>query len=107
MNVVTKIGKRVANTKIVRRAAEKVSSYPLVLTVEVNRLDGILAVNVPPPPTDTIWYVACSWMRMESCTSLVLSLVTMINFIWGTQSACRILPSPQKHPLNRELTNLA
>jgi len=56
MNVVTKIGKRVANTKIVRRAAEKVSSYPLVLTVEVNRLDGILAVNVPPPPTDTIWY---------------------------------------------------
>jgi len=60
MNVVTKIGKRVANTKIVRRAAEKVSSYPLVLTVEVNRLDGILAVNVPPPPTDTIWYAFMS-----------------------------------------------
>ena len=57
MNVVTKIGKRVANTKIYRRAAEKVSSYPLVLTVEVKRLDGILAVNVPPPPTDTIWCV--------------------------------------------------
>lgn len=94
MNVVTKIGKRVANTKIVRRAAEKVSSYPLVLTVEVNRLDGILAVNVPPPPTDTIWYVACSWMCMDSCTSLVHSLVTMINFLWSTQSAGMILPSP-------------
>lgn len=79
MNVVTKIGKRVANTKIVRRAAEKVSSYPLVLTVEVNRLDGILAVNVPPPPTDTIWCVACSWMCVDSCTSLIHSLITMIK----------------------------
>ena len=58
MNVVTKIGKRVANTKIVRKAAEKAASYPIVLTVEVKRLDGILIVNIPPPQTDTIWYVA-------------------------------------------------
>jgi len=57
MNVVTKIGKRVANTKIVRKAAEKAASYPIVLTVEVKRLDGILIVNIPPPQTDTIWYV--------------------------------------------------
>ena len=51
----TKITKRVANTKFVRKAAEKVSSYPLTLTVDVRRLEGVLAVNVPPPPTDTIW----------------------------------------------------
>lgn len=51
----TKITKRVANTKIVRRAAEKVSSYPLILTVDVRGLEGVLAVNIPPPPTDTIW----------------------------------------------------
>ena len=57
MNVVTKIGKRVVNTKIVRKAAEKVASYPLVLTVEVKRLDGVLVVNIPPPQTDTIWCV--------------------------------------------------
>ncbi len=57
MSVVTKITKRVANTKFVQRAAEKVSSYPLTLTVEVKQLDGILAVNIPPPPSDTIWYV--------------------------------------------------
>ncbi len=53
--MVTRVAKKVVNTKIVRRAAEKVSSYPLVLTVEVNRLDGVLAVNIPPPPTDTVW----------------------------------------------------
>ncbi len=54
-SMVTRVAKKVVNTKIVRRAAEKVSSYPLVLTVEVNRLDGVLAVNIPPPPTDTVW----------------------------------------------------
>ena len=53
--MVSKITKKVANAKIVQRAAQKVSSYPLVLTVEVKGLDGILAVNIPPPPTDTIW----------------------------------------------------
>ena len=40
-----------------QRAAQKVSSYPLVLTVVVKGLEGVLAVNIPPPPTDTIWYV--------------------------------------------------
>ncbi len=49
------VAKRMANTKIVQRAKEKVSSYPLVLTVEVIKLDGVLAVNIPPPLTDTIW----------------------------------------------------
>ena len=63
-SVVMRIGKRVANTRIVRKAVEKVSSYPLVLTVVVNRLDGILAVNIPPPTTDTIWYV---WVCEREC----------------------------------------
>lgn len=54
-SMVTRVAMKVASTRLVQRAAEKVSSYPLVLTVEVNRLDGILAVNIPPPPTDTIW----------------------------------------------------
>ena len=53
--MVSRITKKVANTKFVQRAAQKVSSYPLVLTVVVKGLDGILAVNIPPPPTDTIW----------------------------------------------------
>ena len=54
-SMVYKISKKVANTKIVQRAAQKVSSYPLVLTVEVKGLEGVLAVNIPPPPTDTVW----------------------------------------------------
>ena len=53
--MVYKISKKVASTKIVQRAAQKVSSYPLVLTVVVKGLEGVLAVNIPPPPTDTIW----------------------------------------------------
>ena len=55
--MVTRITKTMAKSKFVRKAAEKVCSYPLVLTVEVKRLDGILAVNIPPPPADTIWLV--------------------------------------------------
>lgn len=54
-NVAKNVAKKMATTKIVRRAVEKVSNYSLVLTVEVNRLDGILVVNIPPPPADTIW----------------------------------------------------
>ena len=49
------MAKKVTNTKFYQRAVEKFSSYSLVLTVEVMQLDGILAVNIPPPPTDTVW----------------------------------------------------
>ncbi len=51
------VGKKVAKTGIVRKAIEKASSYPLVLTVVVNRLDGVLAINIPPPTTDIVWWV--------------------------------------------------
>ena len=47
--------KRAANSKIARRVTEKVLSYPLVLQVEVKSLDGHLVVNIPPPPSDSIW----------------------------------------------------
>ncbi len=50
-----RVGNRVAKTAFVRRAFDKVSNYPLVLTVVVKRLDGELAINIPPPTTDTIW----------------------------------------------------
>ncbi|CAN8030541.1 unnamed protein product [Ixodes persulcatus] len=38
---------------------------PLVLTVEVSHLVGTLALNVPPPPTDRIWYGFRTLPRME------------------------------------------
>lgn len=47
--------KRAANSKLARRVTEKVLSYPLVLQVEVKSLHGHLVVNVPPPPSDSIW----------------------------------------------------
>ena len=49
------IVQKAANTRIVRMAAEKMSSYNLYLTVEVKALDGLLAVNMSPPPSDILW----------------------------------------------------
>ncbi|XP_071129956.1 testis-expressed protein 2-like isoform X2 [Mytilus edulis] len=42
--------------KYVKKAMEEVSNTPLVLTVELRFLSGVLAINIPPPPTDRIWY---------------------------------------------------
>ncbi|XP_069685318.1 testis-expressed protein 2 isoform X2 [Periplaneta americana] len=42
--------------KYVQKAMEGVSNTRLMLTVEVNALVGTLAVNIPPPPSDRIWY---------------------------------------------------
>lgn len=66
-----KVGSKVAKSGFVRRAFDKVSSYPLVLTVVVNRLDGELAINIPPPTTDTIWYVLSythCWSSLNACS---------------------------------------
>eukprot|EP00731_Ephydatia_muelleri_P029086 Em0020g730a len=56
LGMVSKVAKiAYNNSSLVRKAAERVSSFPLVLTVVVRRLDGVLAINIPPPPSDTIW----------------------------------------------------
>ncbi|XP_029584633.1 testis-expressed protein 2-like [Salmo trutta] len=56
---------KVASSKYFQKATEneyikkkiaEVSNMPLMLTVEVLELSGTLAVNIPPPPTDRIWY---------------------------------------------------
>lgn len=47
--------KKATNSKLARRVTEKVLSYPLVLQVEVKSLHGHLVVNIPPPPSDSIW----------------------------------------------------
>ncbi|KAL2101117.1 hypothetical protein ACEWY4_002878 [Coilia grayii] len=47
--------KATENDYIKKKIAE-VSNTPLLLTVEVLELSGTLAVNIPPPPTDRIWY---------------------------------------------------
>lgn len=47
--------KKAAETGIVKRAAEKFSNLPIILTVEVQSVQGTLALNFPPPPTNRLW----------------------------------------------------
>ncbi|XP_057699703.1 testis-expressed protein 2-like isoform X1 [Corythoichthys intestinalis] len=61
MRFVDKIAKskyfqKATETEFIKKKMEEVSNTPLLLTVEVQKLQGTLAVNIPPPPTDRIWY---------------------------------------------------
>ncbi|OCT64424.1 testis-expressed protein 2 [Xenopus laevis] len=47
---------KATENEYIKRKIEEVSNTPLLLTVEVQELEGTLAVNIPPPPTDRIWY---------------------------------------------------
>jgi hypothetical protein len=42
--------------KYIKKAMEEVSNTRLVLNVEMRSVTGVLALNIPPPPTDRIWY---------------------------------------------------
>ncbi|KAF7711234.1 testis-expressed protein 2-like isoform X1 [Silurus meridionalis] len=60
-NLVKKITKnkyfqKATETEFIRKKIEEVSNTPLLLTVELQECKGTLAVNIPPPPTDRIWY---------------------------------------------------
>ncbi|KAI7808017.1 testis-expressed protein 2-like isoform X1 [Triplophysa rosa] len=48
--------KKATETEFIKKKMEEVSNTPLLLTVELRECRGILAVNIPPPPTDRIWY---------------------------------------------------
>lgn len=47
---------RATENEYIKRKMEEMSNTPLLLTVEVQELEGTLAINIPPPPTDRIWY---------------------------------------------------
>ena len=47
--------KKAAETGIVKRAAERFSNIPIILSVEVKKVQGTLALNIPPPPTNRLW----------------------------------------------------
>lgn len=42
--------------KYIKKAMEGVSNTRIMLSVELRGLVGTLAVNIPPPPSDRIWY---------------------------------------------------
>ncbi|TSK62600.1 Testis-expressed protein 2 [Bagarius yarrelli] len=47
---------KATETEFIKKKMEEVSNTPLLLTVELQECKGTLAVNIPPPPTDRIWY---------------------------------------------------
>lgn len=44
------------NNKYIKQAMEDISNTPLILRVFVQELSGIMSINLPPPPSDRIWY---------------------------------------------------
>ncbi|CAL9700865.1 unnamed protein product [Knipowitschia caucasica] len=61
MRFVDKIAKskyfqKATETEFIKKKMEEVSNTPLLLTVELQEVRGRLVVNIPPPPTDRIWY---------------------------------------------------
>ncbi|XP_061830338.1 uncharacterized protein [Nerophis lumbriciformis] len=47
---------KATENEYIRKKIAQVSNVPLMLSVEVLELSGTLAINIPPPPTDRIWY---------------------------------------------------
>ncbi|XP_034045978.1 testis-expressed protein 2-like [Thalassophryne amazonica] len=52
----SKCFQKATENEYVRKKFAEVSNMPLMLSIEVLELSGTLAVNIPPPPTDRIWY---------------------------------------------------
>uniref|UniRef100_H3AWK7 Testis expressed 2, like n=1 Tax=Latimeria chalumnae TaxID=7897 RepID=H3AWK7_LATCH len=61
----SKYFQKATENEFIKKKIEEVSNTPLLLTVEVQELAGTLAVNIPPPPTDRIWYSFCIPPRLE------------------------------------------
>ncbi|KAI5097419.1 testis-expressed protein 2-like isoform X1, partial [Silurus meridionalis] len=52
----SKYFQKATENEYIKKKITEVSNTPLLLRVEVQELSGPLAVNIPPPPTDRIWY---------------------------------------------------
>ncbi|KAM9393160.1 testis-expressed protein 2-like [Pholidichthys leucotaenia] len=52
----SKYFQKATENEFIRKKITEVSNMPLILSVEVLELSGTLLVNIPPPPTDRIWY---------------------------------------------------
>ncbi|XP_032832096.2 testis-expressed protein 2 isoform X2 [Petromyzon marinus] len=56
---------RATENEFIKKKMEEVSNTPLMLTVSLQECQGVLALNIPPPPTDRIWYGFRSPPRLE------------------------------------------
>ncbi|XP_067858944.1 testis-expressed protein 2 [Heptranchias perlo] len=61
----SKYFQKATENEFIKKKIEEVSNTPLLLAVEVQELAGVLAVNIPPPPTDRIWYSFRTPPRLE------------------------------------------
>ncbi|XP_062269680.1 testis-expressed protein 2 isoform X1 [Platichthys flesus] len=61
----SKCFQRATENEFIKKKFEEMSNTPLLLTVEVQELSGTLVVNIPPPPTDRIWYSFCVPPKLE------------------------------------------
>uniref|UniRef100_A0A3Q3MFN7 SMP-LTD domain-containing protein n=1 Tax=Labrus bergylta TaxID=56723 RepID=A0A3Q3MFN7_9LABR len=52
----SKYFQKATENEYIKKKIAEVSNMPLILSVEVLELSGTLAVNIPPPPTDRIWF---------------------------------------------------
>ncbi|XP_069065891.1 testis-expressed protein 2-like isoform X2 [Pleurodeles waltl] len=52
----SKYFQKATENEYIKKKIEEMSNTPLLLTVEVQELEGTLTVNIPPPPTDRLWY---------------------------------------------------
>uniref|UniRef100_A0A915DLU3 SMP-LTD domain-containing protein n=1 Tax=Ditylenchus dipsaci TaxID=166011 RepID=A0A915DLU3_9BILA len=48
--------KSASELKLVRKAMEEISDTQLVINVEITELQGTMMLNIPPPPSDRLWY---------------------------------------------------
>ncbi|XP_060748312.1 testis-expressed protein 2-like [Tachysurus vachellii] len=61
----SKYFQKATENEYIKKKIAEVSNTPLLLSVEVLELSGTLAVNIPPPPTDRIWYSFCVPPRLD------------------------------------------
>ena len=52
----SKYFQKATENEFIKKKIEEMSNTPLLLTVEVQELSGTLVINIPPPPSDRIWY---------------------------------------------------
>ena len=51
----SKYFQKLADTRLIKSALDKVSNTPLKLTVEIKYIAGSFSLNIAPPPTDRVW----------------------------------------------------
>ncbi|XP_021328188.1 testis-expressed protein 2 isoform X1 [Danio rerio] len=61
----SKYFQKATENEYIKKKIEEMSNTPLLLAVEVQELSGTLVVNIPPPPTDRIWYSFCGPPKLD------------------------------------------